>query len=371
MTANPQSSLVRSFLIGSLALIIAGLAVSPLACAQDSGALLRDGKEQLQRKDFKAAEESFSAAIKAAPKSAEGYRLRGETRFAKSEYKAAIADYTRAVELDPQQASAFGARAVAKFRLKDYKGCNQDASSAIKLEPDNVNYYWTRGVARFELGDTRASLADNDQIIRLQPTAQAYFNRGMVREITGDAKGAIADFQKHLELAPASQDTAEARRRMEKLSRTVKREPAASVSSDRASAVAENWYSPPSRAFRFPIPPEAKVYEQADEWMDAIVWPDLRLAIFSRRDALAGDLQKSFLSTAWPEAPGRTATMLSAPAAAMVTRFDAQESTMYWHLCFVRNKRSYFITVGAPSKAPISSLPVEALRLLSQVPNLL
>ena len=55
MTANPQSSLVRSFLIGSLALIIAGLAVSPLACAQDPGALLRDGKEQLQRKDFKAA----------------------------------------------------------------------------------------------------------------------------------------------------------------------------------------------------------------------------------------------------------------------------------------------------------------------------
>ena len=98
-----------------------------------------------------------------------------------------------------------------------------------------------------------------------------------------------------------------------------------------------------------------------------MVWPDLHLAIFIRRDAFSGDLQRSFLDNAWPDAPGRTATRLGAPDAAMVTRFDALEKTMYWHLCLVKNKRSYFITVAAPSKAPAPGLPAEAQRLLERL----
>src|SRR5450759_3214543 len=79
-------------------LIVASCLVPRAAWAQDAGGLIRQGKDLLTRKDYRKAEDVFSAAIKADPGSAEAYRLRGEARFSQKDYRAAAQDYSRAIE---------------------------------------------------------------------------------------------------------------------------------------------------------------------------------------------------------------------------------------------------------------------------------
>jgi len=353
-------------------LIVASCLVPRAACAQDAGDLIRQGKDLLTRKDYRKAEDVFSAAIKADPGSAEAYRLRGEARFSQKDYRAAAQDYSRAIEINPRLTSAFGARAVAKYFLKDYPGCVKDATRAIELEPGDVNFYWTRGTARLEMGDNAGSAADLDQIIRLQPTAQAYFNRGIVREKLGDVHGAVSDFRKLLELDPHHQDAAEASSRVRALapSDATTRTLATKVTAaPRPGTAGETWYAHPGGGFRLPVPREAAPYAKgAGDDMDAIAWPDLRLAFFCRRDSMEGDRTKEFLRDAYPGAPGRHASMLTSPASmAVVARYAADEHYMYWHVCLARKGRSYFITVAAPAQAPTPSLPSEAMRMLERL----
>jgi tetratricopeptide (TPR) repeat protein len=367
--SNVRLGRATHFSLLLVALIVASCLLPCYVGAQDVGDLIRQGKDLLTRKDFRRAEEAFSAAIKSDPSSAEAYRLRGEARFSQSDYRAAAQDYSRAIEINPRLTSALGARAVANYFLKDYPGSVKDATRAIELAPGDVDLYWTRGTALLEMGDFAGSAADLDQIIRLQPTAQAYFNRGFVREKLGDVPGAVSDFRKMLELDPRHRDAAEASSRLRALApgNAAARTPTAKTAvAPRQGPTDATWYVHPGGGFRLPLPRDATPYTRgAGDDVDAIAWPDLRLAFFCRRDSMEGDRTKEFLRDAYPGAPGRHASMLTSPASmAVVARYAEDEAYMYWHVCLTRKGRSYFITVAMPAQAANAALPGDALRLL-------
>jgi tetratricopeptide (TPR) repeat protein len=381
----PISRRARFLVLALATLLCASGALPVRARAQGADSPLRDGQSFMARKDYKKAQIAFQNAVKAEPRNAQAHRLLGEALFFQNDFRGAVRAYSSAVDLDPRLASAFGARAVAKYMLGDLPGAENDATRAIEIDPSNPSYHSTRGLVRFRQGNLAGAAIDNDEIVRLQPSAQAHFNRGIVRQKLGNNQGAALDFQASLNLDGNHQDAAEARRILVSLGQKSSPKPAQPASSVAPTVSIQNtapdgfaspgvpagWvlYKHPGGAFRFSFPAEAILHEKgADERIDAIVWPEARLAIFPRRDAVQGDLTRDFLAKSFPGAPGRQAAMLAKPSsAALVSRFDAKESAMYWHVCLVVGGRSHFITITAPASAPLRDLPMAAKAVLERL----
>lgn len=133
--------------------------------------------------------------------SAEQLYDRGHTKWEARDFDAAIDDCTEAIRLHPGFAEAYNRRATAFVGKGEYPQAMADFGEAVRLQPEYTAAYFNRGLAQADLGDYDAALADYNTALRLNPLfPQAYYSRALVRTVRHDYRGAARDFAKYLDL---------------------------------------------------------------------------------------------------------------------------------------------------------------------------
>ncbi|NWW72286.1 TOM34 protein, partial [Climacteris rufus] len=121
-----------------------GWAKSPVAPKDNAAAgmerartLKEEGNELVKKGNHKKAVEKYSESLKLNQECAT-YTNRALCYLALKQYKAAAQDCTEALKLDPKNVKALYRRAQALKELKDYKSSIGDIKSLLKTEPKNT-----------------------------------------------------------------------------------------------------------------------------------------------------------------------------------------------------------------------------------------
>ena len=190
-----NNSIAKLFFLALLVLLI------PAACfgQQTAEDYLRRGKEQLEKKDYLRARESFEKAVELDPSSAEAYCFRGMVQL---DDKQAAADFTKAIELRPDYAEAYFQRGLGRDLGGKDQAALEDYSKAIELNPKFVNAYMTRAVLYLLANKGKEAIADYTKVIELKPDGESYYVRGNSYLEIGEYAKAVADLTKSIELDP-------------------------------------------------------------------------------------------------------------------------------------------------------------------------
>lgn len=97
---------------------------------------------------LKAAEE----AVKLAPKNANAWFLRGESKARLRMPEEAIKDFDKAYELDNKMISAINQRGGERFKLGQVKESIEDFDAFIKANPGGYEDHWRRGISLYYVG---------------------------------------------------------------------------------------------------------------------------------------------------------------------------------------------------------------------------
>lgn len=132
------------------------------------------GFAQLQKKNFDAAINDFTAAIERAPSSiapdvVQSYAMRAEGYMNKRDYPKASSDLNFVLEVNPQSAYAYLTRGRAKYEQQDAVGAIADYGKAIQLNPKDPRPYFMRGYAYGSLKQYKEAKADLEEALRLDP----------------------------------------------------------------------------------------------------------------------------------------------------------------------------------------------------------
>ena len=129
--------------------------------------------------------EFFTNQIRASPKDAFTFAMRGMVRDDKSDHDAAVSDFGEAVKLDPTSVFAYMGRARAWRGKNNFQKTIADFTQAIKLDPQCGSCFLVRGGAWSELKEHDKAIADYNEAIRIdarQATAfQAQHRNGSRR----------------------------------------------------------------------------------------------------------------------------------------------------------------------------------------------
>jgi tetratricopeptide (TPR) repeat protein len=142
--------------------------------------------------------ESYSQALKIAPKLTAALLGRGLAYKGKGDLDNAIKDFRAIVRVDPRGNDAFSAHLIQRevFQSKgDLKGALAELDRAVAIRPNDGSTYGLRGALKQAIGDLDGALLDLDKAVTLAPTNSLCFdNRGLARTAKGDFEGAIEDF---------------------------------------------------------------------------------------------------------------------------------------------------------------------------------
>lgn len=128
------------------------------------------GKQAFERKDFKAAEQYFTCAIKQRPEEPNVYIFRADALMALGKNDAAIKDYTQVLKLDPNNALAYYNRGTIYLSKDyDYKKALKDFDAVLVLAPKYVSAYINRSLALMGLKRYEDSEKDLDVALKLAP----------------------------------------------------------------------------------------------------------------------------------------------------------------------------------------------------------
>ncbi|KAK9825474.1 hypothetical protein WJX81_007655 [Elliptochloris bilobata] len=94
--------------------------------------------------DFEAAEDLFTQAIAADPKSAELYANRAQTRLKLENFIEAVEDASNALDLNPRLSKAHLRKGVALFNLEEYESAKASFEAAHVLEARRETSTWIR-----------------------------------------------------------------------------------------------------------------------------------------------------------------------------------------------------------------------------------
>ena len=110
---------------------------------------LERGEALSEARDYTAAIEAYSSALRLHPNFAEAFNDRGFAHYLRGEAELAIADFTRAIELRPNYPKAYNSRGVV-FMSNGYESSRAiaDFDRAIALKPDFRYAYINRANAR-------------------------------------------------------------------------------------------------------------------------------------------------------------------------------------------------------------------------------
>jgi serine/threonine-protein kinase len=96
-------------------------------------ALLRQGYEKYQQRDYVGAIADFTESIRLDSTNADAFNERGMAQYGLKKYQTALADYDQALELDPKQALVYFNRGFVKEALADLDGAKADFQRAADL----------------------------------------------------------------------------------------------------------------------------------------------------------------------------------------------------------------------------------------------
>ena len=190
-----NNSFPKLFFLALFALLIPAAAVAQ----QTADDYLRLGKEQLAKKDYLRARESFEKAVELDPHSAAAYCFRGMVQL---DNEQAAADFTKAIELKPDYADAYFQRGLGLDLGGKDQAAIADYSKAIELDPKFVNAYMTRAVLYLVANKGKEAIADYTRVIELKPDGESYYVRGNAYLELGEDAKAVADLTRSIELDP-------------------------------------------------------------------------------------------------------------------------------------------------------------------------
>lgn len=126
---------------------------------------------------------------------AEEFFKEGEAKSKQRNFAAAAEEYTKAIKSDPKFWNAYVKRAFCYGLTEQYDKAIEDYTVAIAAEPEKIYSYQSRGSAHYKLGHYPEALADFNKVLELDPKNQeAYNNRGFVKKSLGDKEGACKDW---------------------------------------------------------------------------------------------------------------------------------------------------------------------------------
>jgi tetratricopeptide (TPR) repeat protein len=148
--------------------------------------------------------ESYSQALKIAPKLTAALLGRGLAYKGKGDIGNAIKDFRAIVRVDPRGNDAFSAHLIQReiFQTKgDLKSALAELDQAIAIRPNDGSTCGARGALKQAIGDLDGALLDLDKAVTLAPNNSFVFdNRGLARKAKGNFDGAIEDFSQAMKL---------------------------------------------------------------------------------------------------------------------------------------------------------------------------
>lgn len=148
-----------------------------------------------------AALRDLDAALRLAPRLAEGHALRGRVRLTLGQDEAARADLDEAIWLDSRLAPAYQARGTLEARHGRLTAALADLDRATALDPDDPATLAERGALHVRRDDRPAARADFARALRLAPNhIPALLGRAQLRAAAGTYDEALADLDALLRL---------------------------------------------------------------------------------------------------------------------------------------------------------------------------
>lgn len=127
------------------------------------------------------------------------------------DFSGALLEATAAVDAAPGSAQALVLRAEIDERLENPKGALEDSRRALAIDPKNAAALRAKAYAELQLGEAAEALADAQAAVELEPgSAAGYLYRAMAEEKLGRAAQAAADYAKAEALDAALAPLAEA-----------------------------------------------------------------------------------------------------------------------------------------------------------------
>lgn len=141
------------------------------------------------------------AGVHIAPPMAAAANDRGEDLRKKKDYDAAINEFTEAIRIDPAFSWPFNNRGLAYAAKGNFDNALKDYAEALRLDPNYTFPYNNRGLVWAAKGELDNALKDYSEAIRLDPKYLfPYFNRGIIRERKSDYQKAIEDYAEAIQL---------------------------------------------------------------------------------------------------------------------------------------------------------------------------
>ncbi len=154
--------------------------------------------------DVEHAIEHFTNVLKANPKDASAYAMRGMVWCGSSKvYDKALADFNKAIQLDPERCELILARGYALSDLKSFDRACEDFDLVIQWEPQNLDALLCRAQLWTEKQEYEKAIQDANAAIALDPNSEEAFHfRGVIWIFMEKFENAIADFDKAIKLDP-------------------------------------------------------------------------------------------------------------------------------------------------------------------------
>jgi tetratricopeptide (TPR) repeat protein len=195
--ASHDRSARRSGALTSLFLTLALAACGPMTATLGPVGV---GSDEITVGGAQANIASLTEVIKANPRDAGAYNVRGAA-FAKSGMNnEALADFTAALTINPNLFQAYNNRAQVYRRLGKLELALADFGRALDMNPSYDQAYVGRAGLFRQTGNIDGALADYQAAIAINSRNPApFYNRGLILQLRGDHNAAIADFSAAIE----------------------------------------------------------------------------------------------------------------------------------------------------------------------------
>lgn len=165
-------------------------------CWNNSINYIREGNTKLTLKQYEAALNDFTIAIRLNPDSGSSFVKRGQCYYGMGKFSEAITDFKRAIERDPNNAEFYYHLGLAYYSWEKHKDAFDNFSKAVSMNPNFSDALLYRAYSCEAMGNWKSAIYDYGQIIRIKPEdGFAYYRRGLAKQESKD-KTACTDFKK-------------------------------------------------------------------------------------------------------------------------------------------------------------------------------
>ncbi len=161
------------------------LSVLVLLFVQDD--VYKQGKAQLDAKDYDAAEASFrQLADSDGSTASRGYEGLAHVDIGRKNYDKALADAKKAVELNGDNGDAHYALGLAHAYKQDFKSAAPSLEKALALNPDNAYAHYQLGLVQYRLKRYDQTIIQFEKFLQMMPDApEAPQVRSILKTVRG------------------------------------------------------------------------------------------------------------------------------------------------------------------------------------------